>query len=248
MNTITASDLIKLETEAPKEIIKGLITVGYSIMAGTPKSGKSWNALDFAISVSTGALALNVFRVDQGHVFYAALEDNYHRLKSRITAMSRVKKIQLNEDLVFSCDFPKLSNNGMETLHEYLNENPHTKLVIFDTLGRITDEKKGDLYAEDYQLGAALQAMAFTHECAILVVHHSNKTQGQKGISKVSGTSGTTAAADNVLILTRLNEKAPKAQLDVISRDNADKLIDLEWYAAGWRVSDTNEPPAWGGN
>lgn len=247
MDVISAYDLSRQETQAPKEIIKGLVTVGYNLLAGTPKAGKSWISLGFALAVAKDTLALEAYKVDTGSVLYAALEDNYHRLKARVNQLTARDKV-IPKNLDFTTNMPKLSNEGMEQLHDYLNEKPETKMVILDTLGRISDEKKGDLYAEDYQLGAALQSLAFAHEIAILVVHHSNKASTSKGINRVSGTSGVTAAADTVLVIERKNDKIPKANLFVTGRDTTDQEILLDWKAAsGWVAAQSYEPPAWGG-
>ena len=247
MDLINAYDLLNTKTEAPKQIIKGLVTVGYNLLAGPPKAGKSWVSLGFALAVAKNTAALESYSVDTGGVLYAALEDNYHRLKNRVNQLTARDRI-VPKNLDFTTNLPKLSNDGMEQLHDYLNEKPETKLVILDTLGRVSDEKKGDLYAEDYQLGAALQSLAFAHEIAILVVHHSNKAPTSKGVNRVSGTSGVTAAADTVLVIERKNDKIPKATLFVTGRDTADQEILLDWKAAsGWVAAQSDEPPAWGG-
>lgn len=246
MNVISAFDLLKLKTEAPKQIVSGILTVGYSILSANPKAGKSWASLGMALAVSSGGKAFDAYPVDQGDVLYCALEDNNYRLQKRMNMLIRGKEAPKN--LFFNTDLGKLSAGGMEEINEFLNQMENPKLLIIDTLGRVSDEKKGDLYAEDYMLGAALQGIGFAHNIAVLVVHHANKSPMNKGINKVSGTSGVTAAADTVLVLTRLSEKAPKATLDVISRDNEDKTINLDWYGSkGWIVGGS-EPPAWGGN
>ena len=54
---------------------------------GRPKIGKSWMALDMAISVAAMSACLGDRMPDGGDVLYCALEDNERRLKNRLTKL-----------------------------------------------------------------------------------------------------------------------------------------------------------------
>lgn len=64
-------------------VVPGYIAEGLTVLAGRPKLGKSWLALDLAIAVATGGAALGSTKVGQGDVLYLALEDNERRLCRR---------------------------------------------------------------------------------------------------------------------------------------------------------------------
>jgi len=55
---ISAAELEKMEFPEPRWAVPGLIPEGYTLMAGQPKVGKSWLALNLALSVASGKKAL----------------------------------------------------------------------------------------------------------------------------------------------------------------------------------------------
>lgn len=82
-NSITAAELQQLRLPQIKWIVPDLLPAGLTILAGSPKSGKSWLALDLALSVASGAEVLDqVTRA--GSVIYYALEDSPSRVQARI--------------------------------------------------------------------------------------------------------------------------------------------------------------------
>ena len=50
----TAKDLMETEIVKPDEIVKGLLPVGASILAGEPKSGKSFIVMQMVLAVASG--------------------------------------------------------------------------------------------------------------------------------------------------------------------------------------------------
>jgi RecA-family ATPase len=218
---------MEMETQEPPQIIEGLVSVGYNILAGTPKAGKSWLSLNLALCVATGNKVFGQYKVAKGNVLYCALEDHYHRLKKRLKVIG--SKIAMPEDLLFTTKIPTLQEGGLEELHDYMQKKA-PKLVIIDTLGKVSEEKGGDIYQEDYGQGSALQEIAFLNGCAVLVVHHATKGK-QQGINQVSGTAGVTAAADGVMVLSRTS--ITEATLFATGRDSEEKKLELEWYPPG---------------
>jgi hypothetical protein len=64
--------------------VPGLIPDGLTIIAGRPKIGKSWLALDICIAIAAGRFCLGDRQPAQGDVLYAAMEDNRKRMQRRI--------------------------------------------------------------------------------------------------------------------------------------------------------------------
>ena len=84
----------KLETKSCEEImstaykpleycVDGLLTQGLYILAGAPKVGKSWLALDICLSVAKGEDVLK-HQTHIGTALYLCLEDSYHRIQNRL--------------------------------------------------------------------------------------------------------------------------------------------------------------------
>jgi AAA domain-containing protein len=83
LGLLTASELMNMQLPPVRYILEGYIAEGLTILAGRPKLGKSWLALDIGIAVAMGGYALNI-RADQGDVLYLALEDNRRRMQKRL--------------------------------------------------------------------------------------------------------------------------------------------------------------------
>jgi len=80
----TAASLKEKKFEPISYVVPMLIPEGVTILAGRPKVGKSWAALDIAIAKASGSIVLGNIKLEPGDVLYAALEDNERRLRSRI--------------------------------------------------------------------------------------------------------------------------------------------------------------------
>src|SRR5262245_41894446 len=83
---MTADDLEGQVFKEPKFIVPGYLTEGLCILAGKPKSAKSWKALQIADAVSRGADYFGT-RIEQGKVLYLGLEDTPRRLQARLRAV-----------------------------------------------------------------------------------------------------------------------------------------------------------------
>ena len=105
------------------------------------------------------------------------------------------------ETLYLTHEWPWLNHDGIQMLEEFLDEHPHTQLVVFDTLARVRPPMKSSAnpYYEDYKTIAPLKAVADRYKLAIVLVHHFRKAEGADPFDAVSGSSGLTAAADDRL-------------------------------------------------
>ena len=64
-------------------VIDGLLAQGLYILAGAPKVGKSWLALDMCLSIAKGEKNLDL-KTSQGTALYLCLEDSYARIQNRL--------------------------------------------------------------------------------------------------------------------------------------------------------------------
>src|SRR4051812_41227347 len=65
LGLLTASALMQMPPPPVRYILEGYIAEGLTILAGRPKLGKSWLALDIGIAVAMGGYSLNI-KADQG--------------------------------------------------------------------------------------------------------------------------------------------------------------------------------------
>lgn len=68
-------------------VLDNLVTQGLFILAGAPKIGKLWFALDICLSVAKGESALNAATF-QGTALYLRLEDSRIRIQNRLYEMT----------------------------------------------------------------------------------------------------------------------------------------------------------------
>ena len=83
LRTIDARTLADAVLEPPGYAVKDLLVQGLHILAGAPKTGKSWLALWLCQQVAGGEKVWG-HPTQQGTVLYLCLEDGYHRLQDRL--------------------------------------------------------------------------------------------------------------------------------------------------------------------
>ena len=75
LNTINCEEIMTQPLKPIEFVVDNLITQGLFILAGAPKIGKSWLALDICLSIAKGEPVLNT-KTAQGTALYLCLEDS----------------------------------------------------------------------------------------------------------------------------------------------------------------------------
>jgi AAA domain/Transcriptional regulator, AbiEi antitoxin len=220
-------------------VVEGIVPEGCTILAGAPKTGKSWLMLSIGLSVATGGLALGALKVGAARpVLYLALEDSDRRLQDRCRQiLGEGKPIPGNFQYLTEVD-PGLC---VPTIIEWLDRHGNAKpLVIVDTLGRVMPSSRNGetTYQRDYRSVGALQSTVTPYPgAALVIVHHTRKAGAEDYADKISGTQGILGAADTGIILTRSRtEQAGMLNVtgrDVEENDYALTLLDGRWLLAG---------------
>ena len=215
--------------------IKGLLPQGMAILAGRPKQGKSWLALQLGLAVACGAPMLG-FEVERGDALYLALEDGRARVQSRI----RTLVPSAPHALGVATDWRPWNEGGDTDLDRWLSKHPSARLIIVDTWARIAPQIKsrGDTYSEAYRMLARLHGLARHHAATILIVTHTRKSMSPSEgtgcwLDDVMGTTATTGVADTILLLSR-NGASPPATLHSTGRDIQAQDLPLAWTPTGW--------------
>lgn len=242
----SAAELLATDFPEPVYAVPGIVPVGLTILGGRPKVGKSWLALQIAIAVGTGGMALD-HRVQQGNVLYLALEDNGRRLKERTTKQGMPASARIQ----FVPEWPRLTNGGFDALDKAIAEHGYT-LVIIDTLGRLVGKARTDDYGDMTDLLGALQDLAMTHDMAILALdHHRKSAPGTVSdpVDDIVGSTAKSGAADALLGLSKEQGKRG-ATLKVTGRDVEWQDLALSWDAITccWQYEGTTEEVAQQGN
>ncbi|MDY6876791.1 MAG: AAA family ATPase [Chloroflexota bacterium] len=238
LDLLTAHTILTTVWPAPVWAIPDLLPAGLTILAGKPKVGKSWLALQIAQSVATGGFALGE-HVDAGPILYLALEDSPARLQARMRKQNW--SLNLHADFMVLGQFAKqiddLRNGGGERLALQI-ERVGYRLVVIDTLSRSCYGDQSDVE----QMTAALtpiQEMAHEGNCAVLVIDHHRKAFGADpdAIGDILGSTAKSAMADCIWGLYKERGKAG-AKLAITGRDVEERTLALTWdFLTGcWQV------------
>jgi len=240
---LSADDILLREWPEPEWAIPGILPIGLSILAGRPKIGKSWLALQSAKAVAEGGMTLNV-QVKQGSVLYLALEDQPRRLQERMRRQGWTEglPVQFVTGGYFRRVFGTLSKGGFSLLSEII-ENGNYRLVIIDTYSRAFAGDQDDVNVTTSIL-SPLQEMAIGKNFAVLMTdhHHKYTSDIQDIIEDILGSVGKGGVADTILGLYRERGKLG-ARLKMTGRDIEDKSIDLkmDWPSGTWLLDGSKD-------
>jgi DNA-binding MarR family transcriptional regulator len=221
----SAEELRVKDVPKTKWIIKDILPEGLASLAGRPKQGKSWLALNLAIAVAQGGKALQLYEVSSpGSVLFLALEDNEARIKGRMGLLMR-QVIPWPERLHFAVFSPRMGQGFIEALRAWLEAHPAPALVVVDMYTRIAARRSAKSsqsdYDEIYEELAPLQALAYEFHLCIMLVMHLNKTSDvEDATARIMGSTAFAGATVTNLILRRLrNAEAADALLTPNGKD-----------------------------
>lgn len=236
IDSITAKGLSIMELPKPHIIVKNLISQGFVIIAGQPKLGKSWLALDLCCCICNGYPFLG-FETTKSACLYLALEDSFSRLKGRMEKLLDGKERPENLHLAIKCE--PLNEGLIDQLEQKLKEYPDIKLIVIDTLQKVrgVQGKNQNSYDYDYKEIGKLKDFADKHNICILAIHHLRKMKDHSDpFNNISGTTGITGAADTSIVLYKDNFKDSNAIFVTESRDfeSIQKILIFDHYK--WNV------------
>jgi hypothetical protein len=179
------------------------------IIGGTPKSYKTWMALEMAVSVASGSACLASFAVPSpGPVLLYAAEDSESALRSRLESLAQHHRLNLASlDIrVITADSLRLDRTADQERLEATLTLYRPVLLILDPLVRlhaIDENAAGEIAA----LLGYLRLLQRKTGAAIALVHHARKNVSASGGAGYSlrGSSDLYAWVDSFLYLRRLH-------------------------------------------
>ncbi len=183
------------------------LAVGF--IGGQPKSGKTWLALDLAVSVASGTHCLGRFPVDQpGPVLAYLAEDSLPHVRERLASLCAHRHIPLEALDLHLIDMPSMRLDDAEDQALLVQAVTRIKprLLILDPLVRLhaLDENSA---ADVSSLLGWLRALSRAHDLGIVVVHHMSKKSRRQLGQALRGSSDLHAWADSSAYLTRKQDK-----------------------------------------
>ena len=214
----TATELLAKTFPPLRCFVTDLLAEGLTILAGKPKKGKSYLALDMSLSIAVGRQAFGKFPTEQAAVLYVSLEDGERRLQRRLHAIQ--PNLRTPQGLDFLYAFPRLAEGCLEALEAYT----HTyQVIILDVLGRILPpqtpvRKSLSEYQELTDALGPIQHLAQERRCAIILIDHLRKASADDAGDAILGSQGKFGVVDHALIYSRKGEEKD-AVLQILSRD-----------------------------
>lgn len=241
--TMSAASLLSQEFKPAREIVKGLLFEGVTILCGPPKVGKSFLAMDIALSVAAGVPTLGGRLVNGGPVLYITPDDaNRPRLQRRITDIASARHAGNGlERFSIVLDPPRVNEGFEEVFKRHIEAMPiKPVLAVIDTLNKAMPlgGRQSNQYQHESNVMGSIKKLADEYQVAILVLHHDRKAESADKLDGVSGTKAVTGGCDSIWMMRRLTSTSGMAaSLDITGRDCEEMSLGLTFNkdALTWR-------------
>ena len=204
-------------------VVNGLIAQGLYILAGAPKVGKSWLALDICLSIAKGEKVI-------GHetlcstALYLCLEDSFARIQNRLYEITD----EPADNLYFAVMADSIGDGLEVQIEKFKSEHINLKIVLIDTLQMVRNENESS-YGSDYRELSVLKSLADRLEIAIVLVHHTRKCSDKDPFNMISGSTGISGCVDGSMVLIETKRGSRKAVLHCVGRDIENAEINLQF-------------------
>ena len=179
------------------------------VLGGSPKCCKTFMALEIALAVASGTPCLGRFPVaDPGPVLLFAAEDAPRQIRTRLGHLAQARGIDFDSLPVFlilsdqlRLDLQRDQARLIQALDTY-----RPRLLILDPfvrLHRLQENSAQEISA----LLADLRALQRRFQLAVLLVHHTRKTNGPASGQDLRGSGDVYAWSDSNLYLHRRHDQ-----------------------------------------
>lgn len=213
-------------------VINGLIAQGLYILAGAPKVGKSWLALDMCLSIAKGEKVLGQ-ETSKGTVLYLCLEDSFERIQKRLYEITD----EPTDILHFAIMADTIGNGLEEEIEKFKSVHIDLKIVFIDTLQMVRNETDSN-YGSDYKELSILKGLADKLGITIVLVHHTRKCSDSDPFNMISGSTGLSGCVDGSMVLIEAKRGSRTAKLYCVGRDIENQEIALVFENSRWIVTD----------
>ena len=225
-------------------VIEDLMPVGFTVMGGAPKVGKSFIVLDAALNVALGGSFLHTQQCVQGSVLYLSMDNDAEwRLQLRLKHLQIQYGVSLAEaDIEFHTDFPT-GDAAIKAVEEWCadkrEDGKRPLLVVADTLQKVEPNFDGSANRNSMNGGYAQSAtnlskwsdLALSQRIGVLATHHIRKSGDEDWMNRFIGSQGIAATATTLMMIDH-KRGTKEANLMVTSRDAGEH--ELSMLRDGW--------------
>jgi hypothetical protein len=202
---VRASDITTPDCQQSWLIERLWVHQAVGVIGGSPKSGKTWLALEMAVSVASGSACLETFAVHSpGPVILYAAEDSAEAIRMRLNTLAQLHKISLPQlDVrIITIDSLRLDRSDHQDRLEATLYLYKPALLVLDPLVRVhaIDENVAGQVAALLGYLRSLQRKTGT---AVVLVHHVRKNASPAGSAgyNLRGSGDLYAWVDSLLSL-----------------------------------------------
>lgn len=209
-------------------LIENLLPLGGAVMVSAkPKMGKTFLALQMALSVASGNEFLG-FQALKHEVLYIDFESSQRAIKTRIsmlTANAPKGFFLMSPNSPY--DFGNIGNGFESQVNYFLESHKGVKLVIVDTYGLIQGDRlpNRNIYKQEYAEVSKLNTWARNNGFTLVLIHHQNKQDDYSNpVQGISGSTGITGGLQAYYILSKrdytdTNVKLTIGGKEIVGRD-----------------------------
>lgn len=210
-------------------VVDRILPEGACLLAGKPKSRKSWLALAISVAVASGGKVMGHLNVTPGRVLFLDLESNQRRMQSRLRSM--LERGAWPDTLHVANEWPR-GNEGLAQLDQWMATYPDTRLIVIDVMAdfRRPKDAKEDPYIYDRATIKPINEWAERHRVTVLMIHHTRKAKADDVFDEISGSTGLPSAVATMWVIGRSMERADEYVFAMRGRDlEDDEPLALKW-------------------
>ena len=236
LKTVNCEQLMTTPLKPIEFCVDGMISTGLFILAGAPKVGKSWLALDIALSIAKGEKVLGR-ETKKGTALYLCLEDSYTRIQNRLFELTS----EPSESLHFAIMAGTLGGVLEKQIETFKSQHMDLKIIIIDTLQKIRSGDEAS-YASDYKELSVMKNLAEKLKLAILLVHHTRKCRDSDPFNMISGTTGISGCVDGSMVMIEQQRGSGEVVLHCVGRDIENLELHLKRESSRWISNEKTIP------
>jgi hypothetical protein len=210
LDMVDSDDLLARHFDPPEYVIDGTIqlTPGAWLLAGKPKQGKTWLAMNLACAVGTGTEYCDSVCSDRNaRALYIALDDtSKERFQRRLKEMLP-SGVAHRLTTIFALGSKYASS--LDLLSGVIEQRPEIRFIVIDTLSAFRQKTRSDNpYQQEYDELQAINNWAHKHKVVVVVVHHLRKgnIETDNPFESISGTLGLQGGVDGMIVLHRKDD------------------------------------------
>lgn len=246
---LSVRDLVAKHPNLRPPVVHSILREGEIInLIAPPKRGKSWLAMDLALSVASGRMWLDTYQTVRGDVLILDNELHAETSAYRIPKVAEARGMMKDEYADHLCiDNLRGRLQDIERMASYFAAIPkgRFKLVILDAMYRFlpkgTEENDNAGITQIYN---AIDRYAARLGCSFVLIHHASKgNQSAKSITDVGSGAGSMGRASDSHLILRDHEEPNTVVLEGVVRSFEPlKPLCITWEFPIWKPATNLDP------